>query len=107
VGGKGIGLAASIEALRAELLEAIEKGYGKRMRFKLDPIELTLQAVVTKDVDGKIGWQILEAGGSFESEKTQSIKVKLTPLWTEPDGTSTEDFSIADQGSAGQHFGPR
>ncbi len=102
-----IDLAESVEALRAELLKAVEKGNGQRMHFQLAPIELTLQLVVTKDVEGKIGWKVLEASGSYESAKTQLLKVTLTPVWTHADGTHTTNFAIADQTKSGQHFGPR
>src|SRR5689334_15005038 len=102
-----VGLAESVEALRTELAKAVEQGRGQRMHFGLAPIELTLQLVVTKDVNGKIGWQVIEAGGSYESAKTQSLKVILTPLWTKADGTTTNDFTIADQAMSGQRFGPQ
>jgi hypothetical protein len=102
-----IELADSVEALRAELLKAVEKGYSQRMHFQLAPIELTLQLVVTKDVNGKVGWKVLEASGSYESAKTQVLKVVLTPVWTRDDGTHTTNFAVADQTKAGQHFGPR
>lgn len=54
--GQITGLAEAIEALRSQLIEAIGKGVDQPMRFTLEPIELTLQAVVTTGGDGKIGW---------------------------------------------------
>ena len=33
------------------------------MRFSLDEIELTEQEVINREVNGKIGWKVLEAGG--------------------------------------------
>lgn len=101
----GVGLAKAIWALRAELLEAINTGAGEWMRFSLNPIELTLQAMVTKDVDGKIGWKILEAGGRYESAVTQTVKLSLTPVWCRPDGTSTTNFTIAGDQPDGLTFG--
>ena len=100
------GLAEAIEALRAELTTAMMVGAGQSMRFSLDPIELTLQVVVTKDVNGKIGWKILEFGGHREAVSTQTLTLKLTPLWPRTDGTLTKDFTIASTGPADQHFGP-
>lgn len=91
----GVGMARAIWALRAELVEAINAGAGDWMRFSLDPIELTLQAVVTKDVDGKIGWKLLEVGGGYTSEVTQTVKLTLTPVFYGPDGSSTTNFTIA------------
>jgi hypothetical protein len=102
-----VGLAASIEALRAQLMEAISRNAGQGMYFQLSPIELTLQAVVTKDANGKIGWNLVGAGASYESATTQSLKLTLTPLWSTPDGALTKDFAIADQALGDQRFGPR
>jgi hypothetical protein len=56
-----IGLAVAVESLRAELLAAVEAGRGSALQFELDPVTLTVQAVVTKEGGGKVGWKILEA----------------------------------------------
>ena len=100
-----MGLADAIEALRNELIDAMNRGADKPMRFTLEPIELTVEVVVTKDAHGKIGWQVLEFGGSVEKERTQTLKVKLTPLWKTADGKLTPDFTIASAGPAGATFG--
>jgi len=76
------------------------------MRFALEPIELTLQVVVTMGIDGKLGWSVIGFGGKRESASTQTLTLRLKPLWGLPDGTLTEDFTIASVGPAGQHFGP-
>jgi Trypsin-co-occurring domain 2 len=95
VSDAGAGLADAVRALRTEILQAINEGSQQWMRFSLEPIELTLQAVVTKEGDGKIGWKILEFGGKYQSEVTQTVKLTLKPVWFRPDGTSTTDFTIA------------
>jgi hypothetical protein len=101
----GLGVAEAVEALRAELVAALGNGANEWMRFGLAPIELTLQAVVTKGTDGKIGWWVLEAGGKYESAVTQTVKLTLTPTWRLPDGTQTTDFSIAGDQPTGTKFG--
>jgi len=101
-----VGLADAIEALRAELTEAMARGGGRPMRFSLEPIDLTMQAVITKDAHGKIGWKVLEFSGSFEKARTQTITVKLTPLWRKYNGQLTSDFAIASVGTAGDTVGP-
>ncbi len=101
-----VGLADAVKALRSELMEAVTDGQGEWMRFSLDPIELKVQAVVTKDVNGKIGWKILEFGAKYDSETTQSITLKLTPQWRLPDGTLTTNFTIASDTPGEDHFGP-
>ena len=105
-----VGLAEAIEALRAELVAAMGEGNGKAMQFALDPIELTFQTVVTKDGDGKIGWKIIEVGGSYQSQTTQSLTLRLTPLWRGDNGRLVRDFSIADAqlpDGGSYHVGPR
>jgi thioredoxin reductase len=101
-----VGLSAAIEALRAELTASVDKGKNQGMQFQLDPIELTVQAVITKDANGKIGWQILEFGASYERATTQTLTLRLTPVWKTADGTLVKDFTIAAAAPAGDHFGP-
>ena len=101
-----VGLADAIEALRGELTEAIGRGKGHPMRFTLEPIELTVQAVVTKDASGKIGWKVLEVGGAYEKARTQTVTLRLTPLWRRSDGALTADFAIAAVAEEGDTAGP-
>src|SRR3954466_7903629 len=54
------------------------------MRFGVGPVELEMQAVVTKEANGKVGWKIVELGGSAGKESTQSVKLTLTPVWWDP-----------------------
>lgn len=101
-----VGLADAIEALRDELTEAIIRGEGKSMQFALEPIELTLQTVVTKDANGRIGWSVLGVGGKYETARTQTVALKLSPWWRKQDGTLTSDFVIASTGEVGDTIGP-
>jgi hypothetical protein len=98
---KGPGLAEAIEGLRNDLQEAVERGLKKRLRFMLSPIELTLNVVATQEANGKIGWKVLEVGGSVDRETTQELKLTLTPSWHADDGTvlTAQQFTIAAQSS--------
>jgi hypothetical protein len=86
-----VDLAEAIAALRQQLTDAIDEGADKGMHFTLDPIELTVQATVTTEGNGKLGWKILEVGGSRESASTQTLTLKLTPVWKKHDGTVVRD----------------
>ena len=101
-----IGLAEAIESLRSELMTAISEGESKPMRFSLEPIELTVQAVVTKDAEGKIGWQLIGAGvlrGGPDADR----HVEADPMVEGPaDGTLTNNFTIAGAGASDDTFGP-
>ncbi|MFD9106641.1 trypco2 family protein [Streptomyces virginiae] len=99
-------LATAIEALRAELTAAVNKGQSQQMQFRLDPIELTVQAAVTKEANGKIGWSILGLGGGWESAVTQTLKLRLSPVWRAADGTLTTDPLISSVMAGGDTFGP-
>jgi hypothetical protein len=101
-----VGLAAAIEALRTELSGAMAAGHGQGMQFALEPIELTVEVVVTDEGNGKIGWKILEVGASRESATTQTLKLTLTPIWKRADGTLVRDFTIAALAVAGDRVGP-
>lgn len=100
-----IGLADAIDALRSELAEAIARGAGQPMRFQVEPIELAVQAVITKDAGGRIGWGALGVGASYQSATTQTLTLKLKPMWQASDGTLTADPLIADQTTERQEFG--
>ena len=102
-----VGLSSAIQALRTELLRAIDAGDDPRMRFKLAPIELSLQLAVTNEAGGKIGWNVLGLGGSHESATTQTLKLRLEPVWRQEDGSYSPDFLIADQNERNPGFGPQ
>ena len=76
-------LASALEVLRSELEEAWEAGQGKRIRFRVSAITLTLQAVARweREVGGKLRWYVLEAGGGAKSaeEATQTLVLTLSP----------------------------
>jgi hypothetical protein len=90
-------LASAIDELRAELLEAVKKGAGKDLQFKLEPIELELKVVVTKKGEGNAGvkfWVVeLGAKGAYENAMTHTLKLKLEPV-----GKGQSEFLISDVG---------
>lgn len=90
-----VGLTEAIEALRGELMTAAAAGGDQAMRFSIEPVELTVQVAVTKDAKGKIGWAIFQAGGRYENVTTQTLTLRLAPLWLREDGTLTSDFAIS------------
>jgi hypothetical protein len=89
-----------------ELMRAVSRGGDQPMRFALEPVELTVQAVVTKDIDGRIGWSVLGVGGQYETARTQAVTLRLSPLWRGEDGTLTSDFTVASPGVTGDTVGP-
>lgn len=101
-------LADAIEGLRAALTEALDRGAGQGMHFQLAPIELTMQAVLTDEGHGKVGWKVVEVGGSLSSATTQTLKLSLTPVWKRQDGTLVRDFAISSVGEPDElgHVGP-
>ncbi len=102
-----VGLADAIAALRKELLAAVAEGEDAAMRFRLAPVELSMQVAVTKDAEGKIGWHVLGLGGSYSSAVTQTLALRLEPVWKQESGSYTPDFAIADQRAESPRLGPR
>lgn len=102
-----VGLADAIAALRQELLAAMGEGKDAAMRFRLAPVELSMQVAVTKDAGGKIGWHVLGLGASYSSATTQTLKLQLEPLWRNADGSYAGDFTIADLSAESPRIGPR
>jgi Trypsin-co-occurring domain 2 len=92
-------LAEAVEGLRAELTRAVEKGSHQqtRMRFRItEPVVLEVQAVTSRDVNGKVGWKIVEVGGAYTKENTHRLTVKLSPEWWDGQkGAYTSDFLIS------------
>ena len=64
-------LAAAIAALRAELTQAWTDAQNQQLRFRLKPVELTVEAAVTWTGKGATGinWWVLELGGEVSREK--------------------------------------
>ena len=46
--GSWVGLPEAIESLRADLAQAWLDGQGRRVRFRVEPVELTVQVALTR-----------------------------------------------------------
>lgn len=88
--GGWVGLTEAIEALRAALVAAWWDGQRQQVRFKVEPVELTLQVGVTRTGKGAAGirWHVLALGGerSKESVTTQTLKLRLAPVLFDDQG---------------------
>jgi hypothetical protein len=78
-------LAQIIEALRAELENAMMTGAGRDIQFPVKGVEIELQVGVTKSADARTGvkfWVFeLGAGGEYAHESLQKLTVTLdTPV---------------------------
>jgi hypothetical protein len=79
----GIGLDTAIEALRADLIAAMERGAGKPIQFPVNKMTVELNVVATKSIDGKAGFKVplveveLGGGGGWKRENTQKVTVEF------------------------------
>ncbi len=89
-------LVAAIETLREELSRAMQLSEKSKLRFKLAPIELTLQLVAKREVSGGLSWYILTAGGKAANETTQTLKLTLDPRLFSEDGTQFDGHVFTD-----------
>jgi Trypsin-co-occurring domain 2 len=88
----------AIRILRAEIVLAAEEGTDKGVQFRLGPIDLEFSVVATREggPNGKIKFSLFgigaEAGGSakFANERTQKVKLTLTPFRKGADGSPEE-----------------
>ncbi len=87
-------VAEAIAALRRELASALAEGWYEHLRFELGSVELQLQVTVTRQANGKLGWQIIEFGGASEKLEVQTLKITLNPKILNQDGTPI-NFSIS------------
>lgn len=85
-----VGLTEAIEALRSALVAAWWDGQSRRVRFRVEPVELTMQVGVTRTGKGSAGikWHVLALGGerSREAATTQTLKLKLAPVLFDEQG---------------------
>ena len=79
----GIGLDDAIEALRANLIAAMEKGAGTPIQFPVEKMTVELDVVATKSLDGKAGFKVpvleveLGGGGGWSRANTQKVTVQF------------------------------
>ena len=102
----GVDLAEAIEALRGALVQAMWDGQKSRVRFRVEPVELTVQVGVTRTGKGAAGvrWHILTMGGerSRQLESTQTLKIRLAPFLFDDTGrelTTAEQLVIDHAGN--------
>src|SRR3954452_6611637 len=85
-----LGLSTAVEGLRQELEAAWEAGQGRRVRFRVSQVTLTVEAVARREREGgaKVRWWLLEAGGQEKraSETPQPRVLSLTPSVYDDEG---------------------
>ncbi|WP_322778716.1 trypco2 family protein [Frankia sp. Cas4] len=76
-----LGLAETVDALRAELAQATAAGAGSGFQFPVTEVQLEFHVAVTKTGDGKAGikFWVVELGGSvgYAREEIQKVAVTL------------------------------
>lgn len=78
---RGMGLAAAIELLRAEVLQAQQSAAGSPVQFPVSSITVELKVAATRSADGKAGFCVpfvnVELGGSagWQRETMQTVTV--------------------------------
>ncbi len=81
-----VDLSDAIGALRADLSRAAAASSEGSIHFEVQPIELTVEAVVSKDARGKIGWSLVGASGGRSSSVTHRIVLNLRAFEKTPGG---------------------
>jgi hypothetical protein len=96
-----VGLSAALKGLREELETAWTDSAGKLIRFGVNEVVLTVEAVVRKDaeVSGKIRWWVVEAGasGKLGTEATQTLVLTLAPGIFDKDGNQAPLYVSGEQ----------
>jgi hypothetical protein len=93
--GGWVELPGAIEALRRDLAAAWWDGRRHRVRFRVEPVELTVQVGVARTGKGAAGikWHVLALGGerSHETTATQTLKLRLAPVLYDEHGIKLPD----------------
>lgn len=83
-------LAAAITVLRQELLQAWTEANGSKLRFRVAPVELTLEVAVTQSGTGSAGikWWLIDANAKVSRERAvkQTIRLTLDPVIFDDEG---------------------
>ncbi|MFF3940489.1 trypco2 family protein [Streptomyces phaeofaciens] len=77
---EGVELAAAVQSLRDELLEAAAQGAGRAVRFAVDSVELEFTVELRRDITGRAGvkaW-VITAGADTTRGRADTQRVKLT-----------------------------
>ncbi len=86
-----VSLSSAIDALRRELVAALEQGKDAEVRFALGPVELEFQVEISYDAGGEAGvrfWVVTLGGkGSRSSATTHTVRVSLSPVLAADVGT--------------------
>jgi hypothetical protein len=95
-----LGLAETMEALRAELARAAAAGAGAGFQFPVAGVQLEFHVAVTKAGEGKAGvrfWVVeLGGAGSYAREEIQTVTVTLgAPV--DQDGEVVKIYRGSDQ----------
>jgi hypothetical protein len=75
-----LGIAETMEALRAELAQASADAAHSAFRFPMESVELEFQVAVRREAraDGKVKFWVIEAGTAGSLAKDEIHKVKVT-----------------------------
>ena len=96
--GTWVGLPEAIESLRADLAQAWWDGQRQPLRFRVEPVELTVQVGLTRTIKGTGGvkWYVLTIGGEKKRETvtTQTLKLRLTPVIFDKDGNDPSGVEL-------------
>lgn len=92
---EGAELAEALIALRNSLLRVQEDGNGRDIKFRIEYVDLTIQASVTKARKGSAGvkWHVLSLGGELSGEQqgVQTLNLRLSPVLFENDHPLADD----------------
>jgi hypothetical protein len=89
-----VDLADAIEALRSALMSVWNAAPKNGVRFRVEPVELTVQAGVIKTGKGVAGvrWHLLSLGGERTKQTTalQTLRLRLSPVFLDANGNLLE-----------------
>lgn len=96
--GSWVGLPEAIESLRVDLARAWWDGQRQRVRFRVEPVELTVQVGLTRTTKGTAGakWYVLTIGGekTRQTVTTQTLKLRLTPVLFDEESNELSDVEL-------------
>jgi len=77
-----VGLSDAVQALRTELLEAMDSATGQRLRFELGAVEMEFAVAATREGSAEAGvkFWVVNAGAKVGATSQATHRVKLSML---------------------------
>lgn len=92
----GLGLAAAIQLVRSELVQAMAEGQSSPLVFTAGPVTLDFELAFTSGKGGGAGIQAWVVSADFNASRSNTTTHRITITLTPKDRVTGADVSVSD-----------